>query len=205
MSVRRRSSLSSVRLVLASLTMTFAFPVVATTTDFEGFADSTALTNQIAGLTFADSTVITAGLSLNEFEFPPHSGSNVVFDDGGPMHIVFDSLQASVGGFFTYSAPLELVAFDSSNNLLGSVASAFSSNLALSGDPGSAPNEFLSMAFGGIKSVTITGNLSGSSFALDDLTFTPATVSEPPILLLILLGLSLFRGSCLISELCEPK
>lgn len=109
-----------------------ADPVVL---DFEGFTDSTAVTNQYAGLVFTNATVLTAGISLNEFEFPPHSGSNVVFDDGGPMSISFTSPVAGFSGYFTYTVPITITASDASNNLLGSVTSLFSSNLALSGDP----------------------------------------------------------------------
>jgi hypothetical protein len=51
--------------------------------DFEGLADSTSLTNQYAGLLFTNASVVTAGLSLNEIEFPPRSGVNVAIDTGG--------------------------------------------------------------------------------------------------------------------------
>src|SRR5580700_6502590 len=51
--------------------------------------DGTSITTQFPGLTFTNTTVISAGISLNEFEFPPHSGSNVAFDDGGPITIAF--------------------------------------------------------------------------------------------------------------------
>jgi hypothetical protein len=62
--------------------------LVASIINFETFLDgsaipdSTNITNQFPGLTFSNTTVITAGMSLNEFEFPPHSGVNAVFDDG---------------------------------------------------------------------------------------------------------------------------
>jgi hypothetical protein len=47
------------------------------TLDFEGFPDSTILSTQYSGLTFTNAIILTAGISLNEFEFPPHSGVNV--------------------------------------------------------------------------------------------------------------------------------
>src|SRR5882672_6224065 len=59
--------------------------------DFEGFSDSDFLTTQIPGLTFSNAMVLTASISLNEFDFPPHSGSNVIFDAGGPIGISFAS------------------------------------------------------------------------------------------------------------------
>jgi hypothetical protein len=158
--------------------------------DFEGFADSASLTTQYPGLSFTNATIITAGISLNEFEFPPHSGSNAAFDDGGPISIAFASPILSFSGFFTHAVPLTLAAFNASSSQVGSAVSAFSSNLALSGDLGSGPNEFLSVSFAsGISSITITGDLAGGSFVLDDATITTAgtsAVPEPNSLLLLL-------------------
>jgi hypothetical protein len=39
------------------------------TIDFEGLTDSTAVTTQYSGLIFINATILTAGVSLNEFEF----------------------------------------------------------------------------------------------------------------------------------------
>ena len=165
--------------------------------DFETFpdgtpiADSTSITTQFPGLTFTSTTVITAGISLNEFEFPPYSGLNVAFDDGGPMSITFATPVLSLGGYFTYAEPLTLAGLDASSTEVASATSAFSSNLALSGDPGSSPNEFLSVSFaGGISSVTITGDPAGGSFVLDNATYTTpaASVPEPSSIFLFLTG-----------------
>lgn len=165
------------------------------TIDFEGFADGTALTTQYPGVTFANATIATAGISLNEFEFPPHSGENVVFDDGGPITIDFAKPALSFAGYFTYSVPLTLGAFNTANNLVASATSAFSNNEALSGDPGSSPNEFLQVSFeGGISDVTIIGAPAGGSFVLDDATIatTTSTVPEPGSLVLLLIGVGIF-------------
>jgi hypothetical protein len=153
------------------------------TLDFEGYADSTPLTNQYPGLTFTNATVISAGITLNELEFPPHSGTNVVFDDGGPISISFDSPILSFGGYFTYAEPLTLAGFAAANTEVAVATSAFSSNDALFGDPGSSPNEFLSVSFAsGISNVTITGDAAGGSFVMDDATYT-TSVPEPSSLL----------------------
>lgn len=165
-------------------------PLPATTIDFEGFPDSTILTNQYPGLSFNNAIILTAGISLNEFEFPPHSGVNVASDNNGPMTIDFSSPVSSVGGYFTYAEPLTLVAYNSSDQEVGSTASAFSSNMALSGDPGSSPNEFLSITEPGIASLVITGDPNGGSFALDDLTYT-SSVPEPDTIALVFGGISL--------------
>lgn len=46
------------------------------TIDFGGLADGTAASLFIPVLMFSNATAVTAGVSLNEFEFPPHSGTN---------------------------------------------------------------------------------------------------------------------------------
>jgi|SRR5579883_1368821 len=156
------------------------------TLDFEGFSDSTPLTTQIPSLTFVNATVIAAGVSLNEFEFPPHSGANVLFDDGGPIAITFASQITDFRGYFTYSQPLTLAALDVTSAQVASAQSAFSNNEALSGDSGSSPNELLALSFaGGISGITIAGDTAGGSFVVDDLTVN-ASVPEPvPFLLLL--------------------
>lgn len=165
----------------------------AITINFETFTDSTPLTTQLSGLTFTNTTVLTAGVSLNEFELPPHSGQNVAFDNGGPISISFATPVLSFSGFFTYYEPLTLDAFDSGNNLVDSAMSAYSINVACDpgpvclGDSGSSPNEFLSVAFaGGISGVTIAADPGGSSFVMDDITYTMA-VPEPNSMFLLLI------------------
>lgn len=167
------------------------------TLDFEGFPDSTILDTQYPGLTFSNTIILTAGIGLNEFELPPHSGTNVAFDNNGPISIVFDTPVLSFGGFFTYAVPLTLVALDATSSQVGSSVSAFSSNLGLSGDVGSSPNEFLSVSFSsGISSVTITGDPAGGSFALDDatITATDTAVPEPSSIVLLLIPALLIAG-----------
>jgi hypothetical protein len=148
--------------------------------NFEGFPDGTILTTQYSGVTFANATVISAGISLNESEFPPHSGDNVAFDDGGPISIFFTTAVLSFGGYFTYLEPLTLAAFDATSTEVALATSAFSTNDALFGDPGSSPNEFLQVSFpDGISSVTITGDPSGDSFVMDDATYAIVTTAVP--------------------------
>lgn len=176
--------------------------------DFDGLADSTPLTNQVAGLVFSNTTVIKASVSLNETEFPPRSGDGVAFDDGGAISINFSAPVFSVGGYFTYVGGLSLSAFDGANHLLGTVTSAFGANTITTGDPGSSPNELLSFVDAGglIARVVITGNIAGDSFVLDDLTVDIGnTVPEPQTLLL---ALALLGAGCLPRgwmRRCSPR
>jgi hypothetical protein len=165
--------------------------------DFEGLSDGTFVTTQFSNLTFSNAVVSTAGISLNELEFPPESGSNVIVDFGGPISITFASPISSFGGFFTYLVPVTIQAFDSSNHLLASSLSQFSNNLAClagppcPGDPGSSPDEFIHVDTAGLSSVVITGAPAGSSFALDDVTYSLGPISpissvpEPSSLVLL--------------------
>lgn len=168
------------------------------TIDFEGLGDSTFIATQYPGVTFSNAIILSAGISLNELEFPPHSGDNVISDFGAPISITFSSPISSFGGFFTYLAPLTVEAFDSSSSLLASVTSQFVNNLAClggppcSGAPGSAPNEFLRVdSQFGISAITIAGNLDGASFALDDVTYSAAEMNppEPSSAVLLLFGI----------------
>ena len=160
------------------------------TIDFENFGDGVSLTNQLTGLTFSNSVILTAGQSLNEGELPPYSGINVLSDIGGPLTIHLAAPVLSFSGYFTYGVQITVAAYDSSNTFLGSVMSAFDNNFLLSGDPGSTPNEFLSLSFaGGISHLVITGAANGESFTLDDMTIeTTAAIPEPSSLSLLLLG-----------------
>lgn len=154
----------------------------AVTIDFETLTELDAVTTQFTGLTFANASVLTAGSTLNEFEFPPSSGTNVVFDDGGDIQIDFSTTALTLSGRITYSEALTLTAFDALLNPVVTVNSLFASNLGLSGDVGSSPNELLSLTYAsGISRVLIAGNALGGSFTLDDLTYTiSGTLSQPP-------------------------
>jgi hypothetical protein len=164
---------------------------------FEGFPDSTILTTQYAGPTFSNAIILTAGISLNEFEFPPYSGVNVASDNGGAMSIAFAALVTSFGGYFTYNEPLTVQAFDSGSLLVATASSLFSNNEALSGDSGSSPNEWINVAFpSGISFVTITGDPLGGSFTLDNAAYS-STVPDPSTALLLLSGISVYSARIL--------
>lgn len=158
--------------------------------DFEQFTDSEILSGQVPGMIFSNAIVLTEGISLNEFEFPPYSGANVASDFGGPLGIEFLTPVFSVGGYFTYTEPFTLTAYDDLGNVVATAASLFSNNEALSGDSGSSPNEFLMVEFpSGISMVSLQGDPNGGSFTLDNLTVSDA--SEPNALAMVLTGAGL--------------
>lgn len=168
----------------------YAVPI---TIDFEQFSDLESVGSAVPHLTFTNATVLVAGSSLNEFEFPPASGLNVVFDDGGPLSIMFATPISSFSGLFTYVTPVTLSAFDSAGNLITSFVSAFSTNLGESGDPGSVPNELLQLSSAaGISSIVASGDSLGGSFALDDVTFEELENPVPEPGTISLLGLGCF-------------
>jgi hypothetical protein len=205
--MRGERKLSTVLISAALIGLSVAGRVKAdvVTLDFEGFPDSTILVNQYPGVTFADAIILTAGISLNEFEFPPHSGTNVASDNNGPITIDFSTPIISFSGYFTYSEPLTLAGFDASNMEVASAASAYSSNDALFGDSGSSPNEFLQLTdVGGMSSVTITGDPLGESFVMDDVSYTTGTSAVPesnlvPFLLVSIVLISFFRHRFIVS------
>jgi hypothetical protein len=161
------------------------FQAAADLLNFENLPDMQSVTTQFPGLTFSNTIILTAEISLNEADFPPHSGANVASDDGGPIQIFFGRPTLFFSGYFTYVAPLTLQAFDTGGNLVASAASAFSDNDVSFGDPGSSPNEFLNLSYaGGISRLLIEGDSAGSSFMMDDVSFS--SVPEPSSLLLLL-------------------
>jgi len=166
----------------------------STTINFENLSDSTTVGSAYAssGVIFTNAVILTAGESLNELDFPPHSGSNVVGDVFGPITLTFLTPVSSFSGFFTYAAHLTLDGYGSSNQLLVTASSLFSANSVSSGNQ---PNELIQLNFpGGIDSVTITGDPAGTSFALDDVSFTTVptnTVPEPGSVSLLFTGIAL--------------
>ncbi len=147
--------------------------------DFEDLVDSSIITNQHPGLTFSNAIILTAGISLNEFEFPPRSGQNVASDNIGPITITFASPVASFAAYFTYATRLTVTAFDAAGNPVDQTVSLFNKNMTLSGDSGSNSNELLKVSSGtGVAKVRITGDPAGGSFALDDVSTAPLDNSD---------------------------
>jgi len=148
------------------------------TLDFEGVSDSSAANTLYSGLgiTFSGGVVLVSGAfggSLNELEFPPRSGAGVFLNDSNTTTITFATPITSFQGFFTYGGPLTLNFYDGGNNLLTSVLSAYSANLALSGDVGSLPNEELTSAILS-NAMRLDILVPNADFTLDELSVTTA-------------------------------
>jgi len=167
------------------------------TLDFENIADLTVL-GALGQASFSGAYIASAGLTLNEFEVPPHSGTNVALNEDASMIINFANGVQAISGFVTYSSPL-IIKFYGGSGELGNYSSLFSSNLALSGDPQSSANEYFS--FNSIEPITGLSIISQAenSFALDDLTFSvieeePRNIPEPNTIALWLLGIVILIG-----------
>jgi hypothetical protein len=200
-------------LLVAGLAL-MAAPVAAApiTIDFESLTDLESVTSQFAalGVTIEGGTALTSGAalgSLNELDFPPLSGVNVIFDFEGPIRVNFAGNGVSMaGGHFTYATDLTLTAF-SGSTVLGTVTSVASTNiLTLGGTTGE--NEAISFAAAVDQAIThiiISGSPSGASFTLDDFfaetiegggggTDPNNPVPEPATVSLVLLGAAVAAG-----------
>lgn len=172
-----------IALLVACLTAGPCFS--ASVIDFDSLGDGETVTNQFAamGVNFQGVRALSAGLSLNEFEFPPRSDFNVITDESGPILITFSLPQSMVLAYFTYTQAITIRAFDAASADLGSVSSqaGCASNLALSGTAGCLPNQLITLSgLGNISRVMISGAPNGGSFTLDDLTFEPTAMTSVP-------------------------
>lgn len=121
--------LSTIHIVWIVLSLVVVRSASATSIDFEGFPDSIILTTQYPGVTSINAIILTDGISLNEFQFPPRSAANVASDKGGPITIDSNTPITRSSGYFTYLEPLTIYS-NATNNQVGSANSMFSNNLA---------------------------------------------------------------------------
>jgi hypothetical protein len=179
-----------------ALVACLASPLRATliTINFDDVTDSFLIGNHYAplGATFTGALALSAGISLNDAEFPPHSGTNVVIDANGPITIQFSSPVDSFSAFFTYVTSVLVTAYDAGSVPVRTATSLFSQNFVSSGNP---PNEAIGVTYApGIDHVTIVGDPAGGSFAMDDVSFDVITatsgVPEPGSIFLVGVALS---------------
>jgi len=159
-------------------------PGAAGVIDFESLPDSVALVDQLAaqGVTFGNAVTLTAGFSLNDADFPPHSGVRVVGDDAnGPLRIVFAAPIDVFSAWFTYSSGLTFNLFDGAGVLQNVFTSGDLSNLGHSSR--------FTLNVNDISRIDISG-ATPESFIMDDLAFDAVSgVPEPATLGLFGLGL----------------
>jgi hypothetical protein len=160
-----------------SLLALFASTVLyaQTSITFDTLNDGDVVTTQYSGVTFSNAQVLRSGFSLNEIDFPAHSGANAITDASGPISIAFSAPVSNFSGYFTHAKPITITAFDGTGNQLA-VTTSTKNNAAVSGD-GSAPNELLSLAAGNIAKVVISGSLAGNSVVADDISYASGTGS----------------------------
>jgi len=157
----------------------------AATFNFEDVPDLT-LVNEFysaQGIHFTNAISLTAGFSLNEFDYPPSSGDVAIGDDFAPIEITFDNAVEDLSAYFTYGSQLTFTAFDTSGGFLGSFINLGFDNLGSS--------ELISLSFSGIGALKIAGDIDGT-FIMDDLSYSlspTSTVPAPSVLFLMLSGL----------------
>ena len=186
-------SVQFVSFLFACLFIIISIPAKATVLTFEGLPDNLSLSNEFSGLTFNGATVLTAGLSLNEFDFPPISGDNVVVSLTNLLEITFLDLTDTVSGYFTYGDLLSLSSYDINGRLLATSQSAGVNNLG--------SNELITLSGQGISLLRVSSN---SNFTLDDLSFSNAVaVPEPTTIVLLAIGALGLRMSRCNRNRCE--
>ena len=89
--------------LIATAPLLHAEPI---TINFERLLNGDVVTSQFPGLVFSNAMVLTAGIDLNEVEFPPHSGENVVFDNSTSSltGVAGGSLLSTVGTSVRFTA-----------------------------------------------------------------------------------------------------
>jgi hypothetical protein len=123
-------------------------------------------------------------------DFPPLPPGQAVFlNDADTTALSFSQPILSFSGYFTYGGPITLNFYGAGNTLLTTLTSAFQTNVATAGDPGSSPNELIA-APNLADAVRVDILAPNTDLTLDDLTFTtaggPAPVPEPATGLLII-------------------
>jgi len=157
------------RIFIAALCVTAPTLHAQTLLNFESLNDGDLVTTQFTGVTFSNAQTLTAGFSLDDLEYPAHSGKNVITDNSGPIALIFSSPISAFSGYFTHSKAITVAAFNGGGTQVA-VTSSSHDNAAVSGD-GTPPNELLSLSATSIAKVVITGNATGNSVVADDLSY----------------------------------
>jgi hypothetical protein len=127
------------------------------------------------GLTFQSTIALTAGFSLNEFDFPPHSGVMAIGDnvenDGDPMILTFTHSVNSLSAYFVYGSTLTFSAYDKDGLLLGTYVTPEDTHLG--------SDQLIELPFSHFQTLNISGE-TANSFIMDDLTFSADETRSVP-------------------------
>lgn len=153
------------------------------TIDFEGLTDFETIDTQYqaSDVVFNGATALISGAlggSLNELDYPPHSGDTVASQLSGPMVIDFLRPVVRVAGFFTYTGGYLTL---SGQDGTGDVASATSTGIGNLASSAGSPNERIELVFASGLSRLVIGD-GFVDFTLDDLEveFADAVVNPMP-------------------------
>lgn len=177
---------AGIRFLVALFMMAaFASPVRAALIDFESLALDEFVTNQFAaeGVLFGNAINLVAGITLNEIDFPPSSGTNVIAGlDLGALSATIPLGASHVSMQMTTALNASVRFFDSLDALLGEIL--VTPNLG-----GQTLVSFDSLS--PIATVSIGDQATGSAFFLtvDDFEFVTSAVPEPSMLVLMIWGL----------------
>lgn len=158
----------SIRWIAVMCTTVMCRSSIATVVDFEDLGDQMSVGSYYAteGLYFENAIALTAGFSLDEIDYPPHSGDIVVGENNAAIDIVFDKIVNSISAYFTYGDGLIITAYDALGNQIDSSYILTGNNLGSS--------SLVALSFNEVHRLGIAGN-TPNTFIMDDLSFTPVS------------------------------
>ncbi|MHA1907986.1 MAG: PKD domain-containing protein, partial [Candidatus Thorarchaeota archaeon] len=137
--------------------------------DFEELEHYQVVGTFYPGLTFTDAACLKKP-HYNWQPYPPHSGTNVVYQLTGSIRVDFDITVSLVGAWFVSGDPVYLEAYDQYDNLIASATIT----------PGYYNYAYAEVAAAGIAYVIFHD--SGNMFGFDDLSYIPEPYDEGEII-----------------------
>lgn len=135
--------------------------------DFESFNDGDLIVSEVPGVVVSGGTVLSAGIGLNELDFPPSSGFNVLAALSGPLTFNF-GVAVTASAFLVSAEQVSVSAFDALGALLDTFDAPFASNLG-------AP-QWVDFSRPGASRYALA---SAQPFVIDDLNFNAAPFGIP--------------------------
>jgi len=170
-------------IIAATLALSAGASANAAVIDFEDLSDGALAPNTYAGVTISGADILTSGISLNEFEFPPKSGTKVAYNSGGAISFDFSGFATAFSLYVTGTENVTLSIFDGAT-LLGSATTGGPNYVSIG-----SPNFLLSLSGAHITNATLSAANVGD-FVIDDVSFS-AGVPEPETWAMMLGGFAL--------------